>query len=113
MLGYIILILLQIAAAWFGEPYVTKHLPTAIGATPMLFARAAIYAIIVWIVGLVGSFVIKDVRLPSTGTVASALLGAIIGAALLVVPQVKSMLPSVHPMFLPLGGAILGYLARR
>lgn len=114
MLGYIILIILQIICAWFGAPMVLKYVPASIGATPILFVHAAIFAVIVWIVALVGSFVIKDVRLPSSSSLASALVGALIGAAVIVTPGLLAQIPlKFAPLFLPLGLAILGYLLRR
>lgn len=114
MLGYIILVILQIIAAWFGAPMVLKYVPSSIGATPLLFVHAAIFAVIVWIVALVSSFVIKDVRLPSSSSLASALVGALVGAALISVPGLLSQIPlKFAPLFVPLGFAILGYLLRR
>ena len=112
MLGYIILILLQIACAWYGAPFAMKYIPLT--GDPRIFAHAAVFAVIVWIVGLVASFVLKDVRMPASSTVASALVGALIGAVIIVVPQIKNAIPfSFHPMFAPLAGAILGYMVRR
>ncbi len=115
MLGYLVLTILQIIGAWFGAPHILKFIPSGIGATPMLFIKAAIYALIVWIIGLVLSFVLKDVRLPHSSTLASTLIGAVLAAViLLVLPMAKVSLPSgVHPEFILIAGAILGYLARR
>lgn len=113
MLGYLILVIVQIAAAWFGAPIFLKYVPAAIGAAPLVFVHAAIFAVIVWVIGLIGSFVLKDVGLPGSSTLASALIGALIGAAL-VVFQVPAMIPlKFAPMFLPLGLAIAGYMIRR
>ena len=115
MLGYLILAILQIIGAWFGAPHILKFIPSGIGATPMLFIQAAIYALIVWVIGLILSFVLKDVRLPHTSTLASTLIGAVLGAViLLVLPMFKIALPGdIKPAFVLIAGAILGYLARR
>ncbi len=113
MIGYLILVAVQFAAAWFGAPYVLAYIPAA--GDVRTFVHAAIFAVIVWIVGLVGSFALKDVGLPSTGTLATALIGALIGAAVMVFfPEVMHYSPlRFPPLYLPLGGAIIGYLLRR
>lgn len=81
---------------------------------PRTFIHAAVFAVIVWLVGVVGSLVLKDVRMPSTATLATALVFALIFAGLLFIPQVMSAIPfKFDRMFLPLLGAILGYMFRR
>lgn len=112
MIGYLVLVVLQFAAAFVGAPYVLRYIP--ISGDPQTFAHAAIYAVIVWIVGLVACFVLKDVSTPTTRTLAAALIGALIGATLLFIPQLIAAIPlKFPPLYLPLTGAILGYLARR
>ncbi len=112
MIGYLVLVVLQFVAAWFGAPEVLRFIP--ISGDPQVFVHAAIYAVIVWIVGLVGCFALKEVRMPTTRTLAAALIGAIIGAALMFVPQLIAAIPfKFPPLYLPLTGAILGYMMRR
>lgn len=112
MIGYLVLAILQFVAAWFGAPELLRYIP--VQGDPRTFVHAAMFALIVWVVGLVGSFALKDVRLPSTGTLASALVGAIIGAALMMFPQLIAQIPlKFPPLYLPLGGAILGYMVRK
>lgn len=113
MLGYLILIVLQIIGAWFGAPMVLKYVPSGIGATPLAFVHAALFAVIVWMIGVLSSFVIKDVRLPSSRTLVWALTGALIGEGLVVSGLYTQIPLKFAPLFLPLGGAILGYLIRR
>ena len=86
---------------------------SSIGATPIAFIHAAIFAVIVWMVGVLSSFVIKDVRLPSSRTLVWALVGAFIGQGLVVSGLYNQIPLKFAPLFLPLGGAILGYLIRR
>ena len=114
MLGYLVLIALQIIAAWFGKGQVTAYIPNQ-GAVIDAAVEATVIAVIVWIVGLVGSFVLKDVRTPGSTTLVSALIGALIGAAIVyILPQLGYSLPGgVKPGFIPIAGAILGYLLRR
>ncbi|MCB1519770.1 MAG: hypothetical protein KDJ37_04245 [Hyphomicrobiaceae bacterium] len=112
MIGHIVLVILQFVGAFFGAPEVLRYIP--VQGDPRTFVHAAIFAMIVWVIGLVGSFALKDVRMPSTSTLATALVGALIGAALMFVPQLLAAIPfKFPPLYLPLGGAILGYLLRR
>lgn len=112
MIGYLVLVVVQFAAAFTGAPLVLRYIP--ISGDPQTFVHAAIYAVIVWIVGLVGCFLLKDVRMPTTSTLAYALIGAVVGAALMFVPQLIAAIPfRFPPLYLPLFGAILGYLIRR
>ena len=78
MLGYLILVALQFAIAFLCAPFLLAKIP--ITGDPKTFVHAAIYALIVWVVGLVGSFALKDVRTPGTSTLVSALVGGLIGA---------------------------------
>ena len=114
MLGYLVLIALQIIAAWFGKGQLTAYIPNQ-GAVIDAAVEAAVIAVIVWIVGLIGSFVLKDVRTPGSTTLVSALIGALIGAAIVYfLPQFGYSLPSgINQGFIPVAGAILGYLLRR
>ncbi len=114
MLGYLVLIVLQIIVGWFGKDQIAVHVPN-LGTYIDAAVEAAIYAVIVWVVGVIGSFVLKDVRMPHSTTLVSALVGALIGAAIVIfLPQFGVSLPrGINPEFIPLGGAILGYLLRR
>ena len=113
MIGYLLLVVLQFVAAFFGAPAVLRYIP--VQGDPAIFVHAAIFAVIVWVVGVLGSFALKDVRMPSTATLASALIGATIGAALMVfAPQLLAAIPLKFPrLYVPLVGAIVGYMVRR
>ncbi len=115
MLGYLILVIIQIAAAWFGGKFIDANLPPIIDGTIKPFAMGAIYGAIAWATGLVGSQVLKGVSTPGTSTAASAIIGGLLGAGLLLVlPLLGISLPrGINKEFIPLAGAILGYLARR
>ena len=112
MLGQIILIAVQFATALLGAPFILRVIP--INGDLKIFAHAALFGIIVWIVGLVGSFALKDVNLPSSKTLGTALLGALIGAALLFIPGLLAAIPlKFDKLYLPLIGAIIGYMVRK
>lgn len=114
MLGYLLLIALQIVIGWFGKDIISAQIPNQ-GALIDAMVDAACYAVIIWLVGLIGSLVLKSVRRPGAPTLVSALVGALIGAAVvLFLPDLLRSLPAqVNPDFIPLAGAILGYLVRR
>lgn len=112
MLGLVILVALQFALALFGAPLVIKHVP--VQGDLAIFAKAAIFGVIVWIVGLVGAFALKEVNVPSSRTLAAALVGALIGAGLLLIPGLVAAIPLKVPAdYFPLIGAIIGYMIRR
>ncbi|MCL4767657.1 MAG: hypothetical protein KJZ80_15635 [Hyphomicrobiaceae bacterium] len=111
MLGRLVLILLQLAVGWFGAPQVLRYVP--VGGDAQIFVYAVAAAIIVWLVGMIGAQVLKDVATPSAGTLAAALLGGLIGAAL-VVFKINAMVPvNVPPLLWPLGLATLGYALKK
>jgi hypothetical protein len=110
MLGRVVLIALQLAGGWAGAPYVLKYV--SVGGDAQVFVHGAVFAVIVWAFGLVGSQVLKGVGVPSMTAFAFALAGGLIGAALLVF-KVPALLPlAFPPLLLPLGLAILGYAIR-
>ncbi len=112
MLGLIILVALQFALAYVGAPQIMRFLQ--VPGDLKIFAIAAVYAVITWIVALVGAFALKDVNVPSSKTLGAALVGALIGAALTLIPGLMASSPiKFDKAYLPLIGAIIGYVARR
>lgn len=116
MLGYLVLILLQIALCVFGLQQIMQFIPPVIDGLPLLLLKGALYGVIAWAVGLVGSFVLKGVRTPGGGTAVWAIVGGLLGAAAVIaIDQFGVKLPSGldDDRFILIAGAILGYLARR
>ncbi len=112
MLGKLVLIAVQAAAAVMGAPFIMRALPSSGDLKPLI--QAVVFAVIVWVVGLVGSFALKDVSMPSPRALAAAIVGGLIGAAITMVPQVMSFIPlKVPAATLPIIGAIAGYFVRR
>ena len=113
MLGDLILVAVQFAAAFLGAPEILRHIP--VSGELRIFAQAAVYAVIVWLVGLVASFILKDIRQPSSSALGLALVLALAGATVVVfAPQILNAIPlKFPPLYLPLAGALLGYLIRR
>ena len=112
MLGRLVLILLQITIAWYVAPLIMRHIP--VKGDPSLFALAALYALITYLVGLLGAEVLKDVGRPSAAALTWSLVFALIGAALLLVPQIWHAVPlKFDRLFVPLAFAVLGYHLKR
>jgi hypothetical protein len=110
-----VLALMQLVVGWFAAPYAVAYVP-GLGALS-LFVYAVVFAVLVWIVGLVLSQALRGIRTPSRETLVASLVGALIGAAAItfvvaVVPGFLVLLPSIPARTYPLIGAILGYLAR-
>lgn len=113
MLSYLVLVALQFVAAFLGAPSVLGLIP--ISGDLRTFAHAAVYAVIVWVTGLIGSVFLKDVRQPGRGSLLLALILALAGAGVIeFAPYLLHAGPIKYPpLYLPLFGAILGYLIRR
>ncbi len=116
MLSRLILLALQLVIAWFGAPYIVRYIP---GMGRMeIFVYAAVFAVIVWIVGLVLSQVLRDLGQPSSATLVSALVLALIAAAIytwlpVLVPESKQVMLNLQEKAYPLIGALIGYTIRR
>ena len=75
------------------------------------------FSILVWLTGMVGAVVLKDVAQPTPSTLSVALIGALIGAGLTLVPDitkaVSGLAKGVPLHAYPLIGAVLGYAVKR
>jgi hypothetical protein len=114
MLGRLILLLLQIAIAWFVGPIVRGYIP--VPGTFDLFVYAVIFAILAYVTGALAALVIKDVGAPSSSTLTASLVLALIAAAIAtfamdLIPQIPGN--AVSKRGLVLAGALLGYLFKR
>ncbi|MEQ1714725.1 MAG: hypothetical protein ABL907_01855 [Hyphomicrobium sp.] len=113
MLSTLLLVVLQFAFAFLGAPQIMGFIP--VSGDLRTFAHAGVFAVIVWIVGLVAAQVLKDVQQRSLASLTLALVLALAGAALIVfLPQLVHAVPLKFPdLYVPLAGAILGYFMRR
>ena len=115
MLARLILMLVQLAVGWYGAMEVLPHLPR-LGKLD-IFLLAAIFAVIVWVLGLIAAVILKDISQPSGPTLLFAVGVAVLFAALTVVPDVKDAVTSVvgriDSRIYPLVGAVLGYAVHR
>jgi uncharacterized membrane protein YoaK (UPF0700 family) len=113
MLSRLILILLQIVVAWVGAPLIYKYIPS-VGFG--LFIYAVLFAILVYLTGVLAAQVLKDVGTRSSAALTASLIVALLAAAFVTfgpefIPQIPKDLTSQRAIVL--AGAILGYLARR
>jgi EamA domain-containing membrane protein RarD len=116
MLSRLVLLAVQLIVAWVGAPYVVRYIP---GMGRMeIFVYAAVFAVLVWVVGLVLSQVLRETGQPSSATLLSALIVAAIAAAIYtwlpaVVPEAKRFMLNLQEKAYPLIGALIGYHIRR
>ncbi|MGE0764947.1 MAG: hypothetical protein AB7L90_00635 [Hyphomicrobiaceae bacterium] len=119
MLPRIVLLLLQIAAAWFLADPIKAALPAVVGRGYDIFVYALLYAVIVTVVGFAGALVLKGLRVPTAGTFIASLVLAAILSAITLVSQINGPIQDALPLLrgnaklYPLVGAILGYIIKR
>lgn len=120
MLPHLILIVLQLLGAYFIAPVIKGYIPTVgrySGYDLDIFIWAILFAVIVFVIGFVGSIVLKGVRTPGAGALTLALVLALIIAALTLVPQVTRVVADAGvrtgTLWWPLIGAMVGYFIKR
>ncbi|HWB46076.1 MAG TPA: hypothetical protein VG900_11605 [Hyphomicrobiaceae bacterium] len=116
MLSRLVLLALQLIIGWVAAPEIVRYLPRM--GELSLFVFAVVFAVLVWVVGLVLAQVLRDIGTPGSPTLVSCLIVALIGAALikwlpLFVPDLGRPMHSVPALVYPLIGAVIGYHARR
>lgn len=114
MLGRLILLLLQIAVAWFAGPIIRGYVPAP--GTFDLFVYAVVFALLAYVIGALAALVIKDVGAPSSSTLTASLVLALIAAAVAtfamdLIPQIPGN--ALSKRGLVLAGALLGYVIKR
>jgi FtsH-binding integral membrane protein len=117
MLSRLILMLVQLVVAWFAAPRIVNAVPP-LGGNTRLFMYAIAFAVIVWLVGLIGAQVLKETGQPSSATLVAALVLALAGAALytwlpVVAPDARNVLGNFNQLAYPLIGAVIGYYIKR
>jgi hypothetical protein len=110
------LLALQLVVAWVAAPVIVRYIP-GLGRM-QLFVFAAVFAVLVWIVGLVLSQVLRETGMPSSATLVAALIIALAGAALVtwlpaLAPDLRATMRAIPDLAYPLIGAVLGYHIKR
>ena len=113
MLSRLILLALQLIVAWFAAPEIVRYLPN-FGGLLQLFVLAVVFAVLVWIVGLVLSQVLREMGMPSSSTLFTSIVAALIGAALItwlpaLVPDLAGHMRRIPTLVYTLLGAVIGY----
>jgi hypothetical protein len=116
MLSRLVLLAVQLIVAWIVAPFIVRYIPGLGGLR--LFVYAAVFAVLVWIVGLVLSQVLRDTGMPHSATLVTSLIVALIGAALIIwlpglLPDLGRTMRQIPDLAYPLIGAVLGYHMRR
>jgi uncharacterized membrane protein YeaQ/YmgE (transglycosylase-associated protein family) len=116
MLSRLVLLVLQLVIAWFAGPEIVRYIPS-FGAL-QLFVYGAVFAVLVWMVGLILSQVLRETGTPSSSTLVASLIVALIGAALItwlpgLIPDLARSLRQIPTIAYPLIGAVLGYHMKR
>lgn len=116
MLSRLILLAVQLAVAWFAAPEIMRYIPRF--GDLQLFIYAVVFAVLVWLVGLVLSQVLRETGMPSSSTLVTCVIVGLIGAALIkwlpvLLPDIGRLLPRIDDRLYPLIGAVLGYHIKR
>ncbi len=119
MLPRLVLLIIQIAAAWFLAEPIKGLLPQFLGRQYDIFIYALIYAAIIMLVGFVGALVLKSVRVPTLATFVFSVVIAFVLAGLTLIDPVRNAIDTAVPLLranhkvYALAGAMLGYLFKR
>lgn len=115
MLGRLILFLLQIVLGWFGSELIMSRFGGGVPGSFRLFVFAVIAAVVIYLIGVLAAQVLKEVGSPSSATLSSTLILALVAAALWTFgPGLISAIPwgKIRPEYAVLAGAILGYTVK-
>ncbi len=120
MLPHLILIILQLLGAVYGSRFLKGYIPSLprTGYDLDIFIWAILFALLVFVIGFVGSVVLKGVRTPGTGTLSLALIMALIAGVLTLIKPITDAATSVGlgaetRQWWPLVGAMIGYIIKR
>lgn len=116
MLGRLVLFLLQIVLGWFGSEALMGKVGGSVPGSFKLFVFAVIASVVIYLIGVLAAQILKEVGTPSSATLSSTLILALIAAALWTFgPGLISQIPwsKVRPEYAVLAGAILGYTIKK
>lgn len=114
MLGRLVLILLQIVVGWWGTNALMGLVGGSVPGTFQIYVFAVLAAIAVFLVGIIGAQVLKEVGTPGSHTLSWSLTLALVAALLWTFGPGLPLLDQIPWGKVPikyavLAGAILGY----
>ena len=109
-MGRIVLFVVQLIVVFVVGTAAIKYLSFDVIRT---FVYAMLFALLAWLTGIVGARVLQGVSPPPQQALFTAIVGGLIGAALLFIPQVRSLVPQLPELAWPVIGAVLGYHVKR
>ena len=115
MLARLVLIAIQVGLAIWLAPKIKAYINVDLQGFD-IFVYAAIFGLLVWLVGIVGHLVLKDVAQPTPSTLVVALITAAAFAGLTFIPDVMEAVRRVVTLdsyYYPLVGAVLGYAVKK
>ncbi len=116
MAARILLIVIQLLVAWFAAPQIMKFVPHL--GVLNTFILAFVFAILVWVIGVVFGTFLKDVGQPSPSALVVSFGLAVVMAALVLMPAFENVILNTPAKDLPrdaflLIGAVLGCTIKR
>jgi hypothetical protein len=120
MLPRIVLLVLQLAAGWFVVPQLKVSLQGFVPPGYDLLFLAVLYAVVIMVVGFIGSVVMKGLPIPSSGTfIVMLILACAIAAVVKWAPQYLQTVEDPVPLLrsnralYPFAAALLGYYLKK
>ena len=109
-MGRLVLFIVQLVIVFVVGTAAIKYLSFDVIRT---FVYAVLFALLAWLTGIIGARVLQGVSPPTQQALFTAIIGGLIGAALLFVPQVRTLVPQLPELAWPVIGAVIGYHVRR
>lgn len=110
VMGRLILLIVQLVVVGVGGLAAIKYLDFDV---LKVFIYGMLFALLAWLTGIVGARILQGVAAPSQQALFTSIIGGLIGAALLFVPQVRTLVPQLPELAWPIVGAVIGYHVRR
>jgi zinc transporter ZupT len=109
-MGRLVLLIAQLVVVGVGGLAAIKYIDFDV---LKVFIYGMLFALLAWLTGFVGARVLQGVNPPSQQALFTSIAGGLIGAALLFVPQMRTLAPQLPELAWPIVGAVLGYHVRR
>ncbi|MEO1264092.1 MAG: hypothetical protein AAFV26_00120 [Pseudomonadota bacterium] len=115
MLARLVLIVIQAGLSIRLAPEIRRFLTVDLQGFD-IFVYALIFGVLVWLVGVLGHLILKDVAQPTPSTLAFSIGTALVFAGLTLIPDLTEAVGRVIKLdayYYPLVGAVLGYAVKK